>query len=191
MTDATDNRRLIGRLVALGGGAVLVQVTAVSQIELFRATADLLPLVCAAVGLLLGSTTGAAFGFGVGFASDAASYETLGISSLALLAVGFGAGRVRELRDPQAPATPMIAGAAATLAVIFATGLMRFLLGMGLPFSVQITREALSTIVLGALVALPVFSVVRRFLQPVLPEGPRSRRRRSYTTGGLSPLSRS
>ena len=185
-----DTRRLVTRLLLLALAAVLVQVTAVSQIEIFRATADLLPLVCAAVGLLLGSLPGAAFGFGLGLASDTASYETLGITSLALIAVGFVSGRVRELRDPQAPATPMVAGAAATAAVIVATGVMRFLLGMGLPVSGPLIREMASTIVLNALVALPVFGLVRRVLQPVLPEGPRRRRRRSYTTGGLSPLRR-
>jgi hypothetical protein len=67
---------------------------------------------------------------------------------------------------------------------------MRFLLGMGLPFGAQLLREMASMIVLNALVALPVFSIVRRVLQPVMPEGPRRRRRRSYTTGGLSPLTR-
>jgi hypothetical protein len=35
-----------------------------------------------------------------------------------------------------------------------------------------------------------VYAVVRRVLLPALPEDPRRRRRRAYTTGGLSPLSR-
>jgi hypothetical protein len=44
--------------------------------------------------------------------------------------------------------------------------------------------------VLNAIIALPVFAAVRRWLSPVLPDDPRRRRRRAYTTGGLSPLSR-
>jgi hypothetical protein len=35
-----------------------------------------------------------------------------------------------------------------------------------------------------------VHAVMRRALLPFLPEDPRRRRRRAYTTGGLSPLSR-
>ena len=40
------------------------------------------------------------------------------------------------------------------------------------------------------LIALPVYAVVRRLIQPALPDDPRRRRRRAYTTGGLSPLQR-
>jgi len=40
------------------------------------------------------------------------------------------------------------------------------------------------------LLALPVYAVCRRVLLPYLPDDPRRRRRRAYTTGGLSPLSR-
>jgi hypothetical protein len=39
-------------------------------------------------------------------------------------------------------------------------------------------------------IALPVSELVRRIIHPVLPEDPRRRRRRAYTTGGLSPLHR-
>jgi hypothetical protein len=35
-----------------------------------------------------------------------------------------------------------------------------------------------------------MWTLVRRALQGGLPEDPRRRRRRAYTTGGLSPLSR-
>ncbi len=40
------------------------------------------------------------------------------------------------------------------------------------------------------IIAIPVFALVRRWLSPALPDDPRRRRRRAYTTGGLSPLSR-
>jgi hypothetical protein len=52
-------------------------------------------------------------------------------------------------------------------------------------------RDILLTIALNSLIAVPVYSLVRRWLIPALPEDPRRRRRRAYTTGGLSPLSRS
>jgi hypothetical protein len=46
------------------------------------------------------------------------------------------------------------------------------------------------TIALNALLAIPFHALVRRWLLPALPDDPRRRRRRAYTTGGLSPLSR-
>jgi hypothetical protein len=39
------------------------------------------------------------------------------------------------------------------------------------------------------IISLPVYALVRRIIAPALPEDPRRRRRRAYTTGGLSPLS--
>jgi len=67
---------------------------------------------------------------------------------------------------------------------------MNFLLGIDAPVSFLLLRQILATILLNALIALPVFALVRRWLLPSLPEDPRRRRRRAYTTGGLSPLSR-
>jgi hypothetical protein len=46
-------------------------------------------------------------------------------------------------------------------------------------------------VVVDTIVALPVYAIVRRCLIGGLPDDPRRRRRRAYTTGGLSPLSRS
>ena len=45
-------------------------------------------------------------------------------------------------------------------------------------------------IAVNALLAVPVYALVRRWLIADLPDDPRRRRRRAYTTGGLSPLSR-
>jgi hypothetical protein len=56
--------------------------------------------------------------------------------------------------------------------------------------SLLLVREILATILLNALIAGVVRAIVRRWLMPALPEDPRRRRRRAYTTGGLSPLSR-
>jgi rod shape-determining protein MreD len=68
--------------------------------------------------------------------------------------------------------------------------ILQFLLGADIPFSALLLREIIITIVLGTLLALPVYALVRRVLLPYLPDDPRRRRRRAYTTGGLSPLSR-
>lgn len=182
--------QLILRLVLLGLAVVVLQVAAVSQVVLFGATADLTPLAVAAVGLMCGSITGALFGFFVGLFFDAALVQTLGLTSLVCVVVGYGAGRLRELRDPQATVVPMIVGAVATAITTFGYGLMNFMLGIDAPVSFLLLRVILATIVFNAIIALPVFALIRRCLGPALPDDPRRRRRRAYTTGGLSPLTR-
>jgi rod shape-determining protein MreD len=182
--------QLILRLVLLGLAVVVLQVAAVSQVVLFGATADLTPLAVAAVGLMCGSITGALFGFFVGLFFDAALVQTLGLTSLVCVIAGYGAGRLRELRDPQATVVPMIVGAVATAITTFGYGLMNFMLGIDAPVSFLLLRVILATIVFNAIIAVPVFVLIRRCLGPALPDDPRRRRRRAYTTGGLSPLTR-
>ncbi|MGZ8261026.1 MAG: hypothetical protein ACXWUL_10820, partial [Caldimonas sp.] len=68
--------------------------------------------------------------------------------------------------------------------------ILQFLLGVDAPVSLLLVRQILIVIVLNTLLALPVYAIVRSLLGPYLPDDPRRRRRRAYTTGGLSPLSR-
>ena len=116
--------------------------------------------------------------------------QTVGLSSLVYVAVGYWAGRFRELRDPQSALVPLAVGAAATAAAMVGYSLMQFLLGVDAPVSFLLAREILATVLLNGVIATPVYALVRRVLLPALPEDPRRRRRRAYTTGGLSPLSR-
>jgi rod shape-determining protein MreD len=180
----------VGRLFLLGLVASLLQLTAVSQVTIFGVPADLSPLIVASVGFLTGSVPGAVFGFGFGLFADTALMQTLGVTSLVLTAVGYGAGRVRELRDPAHGLAPVAVGAAATAVAAVALTVLQFLLGVEAPVSMQVIRQILMTIVLNTLLALPVYALIRRVLLPYLPEDPRRRRRRAYTTGGLSPLSK-
>lgn len=180
----------VGRLAALCLVGGILQLTAVSQITVFGVPADLSPLLVASVGLLCGSIAGAAFAFALGLFIDLALLQTLGVTSLALILAGYGAGRLRELRDPAHGLTPVAVGAVATAVVAVAFAVMQFLLGVEAPVSLLLVRQILITVVLNTLLALPVHAVCRRVLAPHLPEDPRRRRRRAYTTGGLSPLSR-
>jgi rod shape-determining protein MreD len=181
---------LIWRLFVIGFLGVVLQAAAISQIEVFGVPADVAPLLTMAVGLLLGSTTGAAFGFGVGLLTDISQLDTLGVTSLLLVTVGYGAGRLRELRDPAHGLVPMAVGAAAAAVSSIGYVLLQFLLGVDVPFSLLLLRDVLVSIVLATLLALPIYALVRRALLPFLPDDPRRRRRRAYTTGGLSPLSK-
>jgi rod shape-determining protein MreD len=179
-----------GRLALLGLLGGILQLTAVSQVTVFGVPADLSPLLVAAIGFLSGSVSGAVFGFSLGLFVDTALMQTLGVNSLVFTAVGYGAGRVRELRDPAHGLAPVAVGAAATGAATLGYTLLQFLLGVEAPVSLLLVRQILMTIVLNTLLALPVYAICRRVLLPYLPDDPRRRRRRAYTTGGLSPLSR-
>ena len=186
----TITPQAVGRLAALGLLAAILQLTAISQVSIFGVPADLSPLIVASVGFLTGSIPGAIFGFCFGLFYDTALMQTLGVTSLVLTAVGYGAGRVRELRDPAHGLAPVAVGAAATAAAALAVTMLQFLLGVEAPLSLQVGRQILMTVVLNTLLALPVYALCRRALLPYLPDDPRRRRRRAYTTGGLSPLSR-
>ncbi len=183
--------QLVGRLLLLAVLIVVLQATAVSQIEILGVPADLTPLVVASAGLLLGAVPAAGLGFAVGLLVDTAQLQTLGVSSLLLVAIGYGAGRLRELRDPAHGLTPMAVGAAAAAVSSLGYAVLQFLLGVDVPFSGLLLRDLLMSIVLDTLLALPVYALTRRLLLPFIPDDPRRRRRRAYTTGGLSPLSRS
>jgi rod shape-determining protein MreD len=186
----SDSAQMTLRLAILGLVAVIVQIAAVSQVSIFGVSFDLAPLVVMSVGLLAGSIPGALMGFGMGLLVDSALVETLGVSSLIYIAIGYGAGRLRELRDPAHTLTPVAVGAAATAVAATGFSVIQFLLGVDAPVSWLLVRDILVTIAVNTIIALPVYSVVRRVLTPLLPDDPRRRRRRAYTTGGLSPISR-
>ncbi|MDQ3629793.1 MAG: rod shape-determining protein MreD [Actinomycetota bacterium] len=178
------------RLAALGLLAVVLQVSAVSQLTVFDTNADVVPLVVAFVALFFGPVVGAVFGFAVGLLIDVALVGTLGVNSLVYVAIGYGAGRLRELRDPQSSLVPLAVGAAASSAAAFGFALVQFLLGAEAAVSFELIRQLVVATLVSTLLALPVYAGVRRVLVPALPDDPRRRRRRAYTTGGLSPLSR-
>ena len=186
----TWNRQALSRLAAIGLIGGLLQLAVVSQVAVFGVPADLGPLLAAFVGLLAGSLAGAVFGFAFGLLIDVALLQTIGITSLVLTGVGYSAGRLLELRDPAHGLVPVAMAAAATATYAVAMSLMQFLLGVEAPVSTLLLRQVLLAIVLNALIALPLHGLVRRLLGPCLPDDPRRRRRRAYTTGGLSPLSR-
>ena len=180
--------RLILRLVLLALGTVVIQEAAVSQISIFGISADLTPLMVMSEGLLAGSLTGAVMGFATGLLVDTVLVQTLGVTSLLYIAIGYWAGRLRELRDPAHGLVPLAAGAAATAVAGIGMTLIQFLLGVDAPVSVLLLQQIFITILVNTLISLPVYAVVRRIVHPALPDDPRRRRRRAYTTGGLSPL---
>ena len=184
----TDQTKLALRLAALAFATVVILQAAIAQISLFGVSADLGPLVVMSVGLLAVSMAGAIMGFSAGLLVDIVLFQTLGVTSLLYIVIGYWSGRVRELLDPAHGLVPLAMGAGATAVAGFGMALIQFLLGVDAPVSVQLLQQLFVTILVNTLIALPVYAVVRRVLSSALPSDPRRRRRRAYTTGGLSPL---
>ncbi len=176
------------RLFGLVLLTVVVQESAVSQISIFGISADLTPLVVMSAGLLAGSMAGAITGFATGLLVDTVLVQTLGITSLLYIAIGYWAGRLREVRDPAHGLVPLAAGASATAVAGIGMTMIQFLLGVRAGVSLLLAQQIVITVLVNTLIALPVYAFVRRIVQPALPDDPRRRRRRAYTTGGLSPL---
>jgi rod shape-determining protein MreD len=180
---------LLWRVAVLSVVVVFLQIGVVSELPVFGVSVDLSPLLVAFTGLLCGSLVGAVSGFAVGLLLDLSLVQTLGITSLTFTLIGYGAGRLRELRDPQAALTPLIVGAAAATCASVGYSLIEFLLGVDAPVSYELLREIVVGVAIDVALALPMWALVRRCLVGGLAEDPRRRRRRAYTTGGLSPLS--
>jgi rod shape-determining protein MreD len=192
MKSSGPSAALVLRIAALAVVMVFFQVAVVSEVPVLGVNIDLSPLVVAFVGLLCGSTLGAATGFAVGLLVDLMLVQTLGVTSFLFTLIGYWAGRLRELRDPQAAITPVLVGAAASAASLVGYSVMEFLLGVDAPVSLELLRQIVIGVLLNTVVSLPMWALVRRSLEGGLPDDPRRRRRRrrAYTTGGLSPLSR-
>jgi rod shape-determining protein MreD len=165
------------RICALVLTVVVLQIAVVTQLNVFDANADLLPLVALSVGLLAGPVAGATIGFLLGLVADMALLQTLGVTSLLLIGVGYLAGRYRELRDATHKMVPPLGGLTATLAYAASFALVQFLLGVESPVSPLVIREILVGALINGLVAIPVFAAVRAFLRADLIDDLRPRRR--------------
>lgn len=170
--------------------AVVIQDAAVSQISIFDVSADITPLVVVSIGLLAGSMSGAVAGFGIGLFVDLVLFQTLGVTSLLFIVVGYWSGRLRELRSPSHGLVPLALGALATLFTSVGMTVIQFMLGVDAPVSWLLLQEIVLQVLINSLIALPVYEIVRRLLYRALPSDPRSRRRRSYSTAAISPLER-
>lgn len=167
--------------------AVVLQVSGVAQIQILGTTANLMPLVVAGVAFFGGSLAGAGTGFAGGLLLDLALGQTTGSSSLVLTAVGYGAGRYREVKDPAHGLAPIAFGLAATAGYLVATAGVSFMLGIEASISLLILRDLVVGVLLNGLLAIPVFWVLRRVLRGALLSDPlaRGRRQRTRETGPI------
>jgi rod shape-determining protein MreD len=171
-------RQIYLRLALILFGGVVLQVAFFSEISIFGGTPDVLPVLIACLGLLGGAVIGAVCGFIAGLLVDSALLQTLGVSSLVLLAVGYIAGRYREGFEISRRFVPPLIAGLLTLFASFLYGAIQLMLGVESPVSPLVVREILLQALLGFLLAIPLYPGVRWALRPALIDaGPRKRSR--------------
>jgi rod shape-determining protein MreD len=167
----------IVRLAALVLIVVVVQLAVVSQFAFLGANPDLTPVVVVSVGLLGGPIAGSVVGFFIGLMVDMSLVQTLGVSSLLLVGIGYLGGRYRELRDTSHALVPVIAAGLATLVYAASFSVMQFLLGVDSSVSPLVIRDTLVGALFNSLAAVLLFPAIRALLRPSLPDTFRPRRR--------------
>lgn len=184
------NRWAALRVAVLVLVAILLQAVAVSQVDFFGVTAQLAPIIVVVLALFAGSEVGAFLGFLVGVCVDMALMQTVGISSLVFVGVGYGAGRLGEQGKIISKRwLPPMAGALGTLGSIVAYVFIQYMLGLITLVNMLVLREVVVTTALNAILAIPIFYLTRIWLKPYLPREvvrPRRRRRSRRRHGGTA-----
>ncbi len=128
---------------------VVLQVSFFSYLSVLGAAPYVVPVVVVALGLLGGGVVGAACGFAAGLLIDSVLLQTLGVSSLVLLLVGYFAGRYREGIEITGSVVPALLSGAFTLLAAAGFSAIELMLGVDAPVSLLVVREILVQGLLG------------------------------------------
>ena len=164
-------RGIVARIGLLLLAGVILQTGFFSAISLFGGTPNVLPMLVVCLGLLGGAVLGAVCGFSAGLLLDSALLQTLGVSSLVLLAVGYLAGRYREAFEVSSPLVPPALAAGLTLFGSSVYAAIQLMLGVDAPVSLLVIREIILQTVISFVFAIPTYPAVRWVLRPALVEG--------------------
>lgn len=150
------------RVALLALVALLLQVSVLDQVAVLGAHTDCFIVLVGAAGATGGSVRGAMIGFVLGLVADLTLPTPFGLSSLAFVLVGFGAGLIRSLpgdRDGRGAQAVTCIGAAAVGTLLYAA------LGQLVGQSGMLAREAvyaMLVVTVGALVfSLPAVRAMR------------------------------
>jgi len=161
-------RQISIRLALIVVVCVLVQISFLSYFAILGAQPEVVPVVVAAIGLLGGAVTGGVVGFATGLLLDAALLQTMGVSSLILLSVGYLAGRYREGFEIDSPVGPALVAGGLTLLAAAGFVALQMMLGVEAQVSGLIVREILMKGIIGFLLAYPLYPLIRFILRPAL-----------------------
>jgi rod shape-determining protein MreD len=161
-------RRIALRIALIVIATIVVQVSFFSHVGLLGSTPDVVPVVVVSLGLLGGAVAGAVCGFAAGFLLDSALLQTLGVSSLVLLSIGYLAGRYREGAETINRWTPALLAGGLTLVGATGFAALQLMLGVDVAVSLLIVREIVVQALIATGLALGVYPLLRRLLAPAL-----------------------
>ena len=145
--------------------AAILQVTIVSSVVVAGGTPDLLLVTVVTIALLRGSIVGAATGFFAGLVVDAATLETLGLSSLLLTLAGYWTGRYGETSGRDRGHAPLVAVLVVTVLFAAAALALHFVLGADVSPRLVLVETLVPAAALNLLLTPPVHALCRRLLR--------------------------
>ena len=169
-------RRIALRIGLIILAAVILQVSFFSYLSFLGATPNIVPVAVVSLGLLGGGVVGAVCGFAAGFLLDSLLLQTLGVSSLVLLSIGYLAGRYREGVEITSWLIPPLLAGGFTLLAAAGFAAVQLMLGVDAAVSVVFVREIVVQGLLAVLLAMAIYPLVRRILAPALIDDAPSRR---------------
>jgi rod shape-determining protein MreD len=177
-------RRMAIRIALLLLATVIVQVSFFSQLSILGAAPNVVPVVIVSLGLLGGGIVGAVAGFATGFVLDSTLLQTLGVSSLTLLSVGYLAGRYRERGfEVSNRYVPALLAGGLTLFATAGFAALHLMLGVDAAVSPLVVREIFVQALLAVVLGFAVYPLVRRVVAPALIDYEAPDRRRSFIPG--------
>ena len=146
--------------------AAIVQVTLLSDIDVYHGAPDLVLVSLVALALLRGTIFGAAAGFGAGLVVDTATLQTLGVTSLLLTIAGYWIGRYGETTGRDRTHAPFVSVAVVTILYSIGALVLHYMLGD--PASAhRVLIDALPfELLFNLLLTLPVYALARRLFRP-------------------------
>ncbi len=156
------------RIALIVIAAVILQCSFFSYLSILGATPYLVPVVIVSVGLLGGAVVGAVSGFAAGFLLDSILLQTLGVSSLVLLSIGYLAGRYREGFEFKGLGVPALLAGGFTLLATTAFAAIELVLGVNADVSLLVVREIFVQSLLAILLGFAVYPACHRMLRAAL-----------------------
>jgi rod shape-determining protein MreD len=132
--------------------AAIVQVTLLSQIDVFHGAPDLVLVTLVSIALLRGTIFGAIAGFAVGFVVDTATLQTLGVTSLLLTIAGYWIGRYGETNGRDRTHAPFVS-------------VLHYMLGDNVSASRVLLDAFPFELIFNLILTLPVYALCRRLFR--------------------------
>lgn len=162
-------RRTLPKSALVLVGALVLQISVVSDLRLFGAVGDLLLLVTIAAGLVDGPDRGATFGFAAGLLYDLVLDTPFALSALTYALVGYLVGLVSASLMRHGRWWTVGVAAAASVAAVVLYASIAHLVGTPYPMG-GLPRIALVVALWNAALVIPARSLLRRVLGRGAPE---------------------